>query len=298
VLFGIYLSSVSVYSEQRAPLTVRSPFTPKFVLRTELRYKRAALWVLVDVLALAMAYYLGFLVRFGLTEEWAQYFALYTRTAPAAVAALLLGVLVQGLYRSDWQTFSFHEVKSIGSGVTLGTIVTAVVLVAGFGATARLWPVLAVCWGASVLMLSGSRGVIRAMADALRRPREAGERVFIYGAGTGGDLACRELRSNADLGRWPVAFIDDDPGKQGSTLNGLPVVGGLARLAPLARAWQVQEVVVATDKLSEDNEQALVALARRHDLLVSRIGVRLSAVDTLADLRRIVSEPGARARRG
>ena len=298
VLFGIYLSSVSVYLEDRAPLIALSPATPKFVLRTELRYKRAVLWVLVDVLTLAMAYYLGFLFRFGLTEEWVRQFSLFARSAPIAVAVLLLGVLVRGLYRSDWQTFSFHEVKAIVTGITLGTVMTALVLVSGFGAPLSLWPVLAVCWGAGVLALSGTRGCIRAMADALRPGRKEGERVLVYGAGAGGDLACRELRANPALGKWPVAYLDDDTSRHGTVFNGLPVVGGLVQLQELARAWRARGIVVATEKLQREREQALLALARREELSVYRMAVRVTAIEGLSDLRATVAGRAGMPARG
>lgn len=55
----------------------------------------------------------------------------------------------------------------------------------------------------------------------------AARRALIYGAGDGGVLTLRELRSNIGLGRHAVGFLDDDRDKRGARIHGLPVLGGL-----------------------------------------------------------------------
>src|SRR5206468_9742555 len=66
------------------------------------------------------------------------------------------------------------------------------------------------------------------------RLRRTGTRVAIYGAGDGGELAVRELLSNAVLGLQPFCFLDDDPLKHGERIHGVPVLGGLDALASVA----------------------------------------------------------------
>ncbi len=65
VLFGIFLSSVSVYPEEQVPKDGRVAGLPRFTLATQFMYKRAMLWVFVDVLAIVLAYYAGFMLRYA-----------------------------------------------------------------------------------------------------------------------------------------------------------------------------------------------------------------------------------------
>jgi UDP-GlcNAc:undecaprenyl-phosphate GlcNAc-1-phosphate transferase len=270
LLFGIYLSSVAVYPEGAVPADAG---TARFTLSTQFQYKRAILWVLIDLVALVMAYYLGFLLRYGHTPDWSDQLALFIRSAPFAVATLLVSVSAFGLYRTDWQTFSLHEVKAIVAGVTIGTLLHGLVLVVGFGLGTSGLLVLIVVWGAAVLALTGSRGVIRALSDSLRPDRARGARALIYGAGAGGELALRELRTNSELGLLVVGFIDDDPTRRHTLIHGVPVLGGAADLERIAGGERIDAVVVSTRKLAPERLAELLNVASRLDLGVCRLSV-------------------------
>jgi UDP-GlcNAc:undecaprenyl-phosphate/decaprenyl-phosphate GlcNAc-1-phosphate transferase len=295
VLFGIFLSSISVYPEERAPLNVQSPRTPQFRLTTEFLYKRAVLWVLVDVLTLAMAYYLGFFFRYGQTPQWDHQFQLFARSAPLAIAFLLLGVSSRGLYRTDWQTFSLHEVRAIASGTLIGMGATLVALAMWFDIESYTLAVLTVSWGAAVLMLAGSRGIIRVLADIFRPSRGAGQHVVIYGAGAGGEMALRELRTNADLGQVAVGFLDDDRGKQGTLIHGTPVLGGIDSLEAIVARHGVEVVIVSTGKIRRENEARLLLLARRIGLSVVRAQIEFLPLGEPIDAMRLAARAGRSA---
>ena len=55
--------------------------------------------------------------------------------------------------------------------------------------------------------------------------REDMENVLIVGAGSGGQVLAWELRDNPQWKLWPRAFVDDDGGKIGRIIAGLPVIG-------------------------------------------------------------------------
>ncbi len=70
-------------------------------------------------------------------------------------------------------------------------------------------------------------------------------RVLIVGAGAAGDLVARDLLSHPSTGLLPVGFLDDAREKQGLRLHGLPVLGRLHDLAPVAADHGVDEVIIA-----------------------------------------------------
>lgn len=294
VLFGIYLSSISVYPEGAVPADAGDA---RFTLTTRFQYKRTILWVFIDLVALVMAYYLGFLLRHGHTPEWSEQLSLFIRSAPFAVATLLVSVSAFGLYRTDWQTFSLHEVKAIVAGVTIGTLLHGLLLVVGFQLGASSFLLLAVVWGAAVLALTGSRGVIRALSDSLRPDRARGARALIYGAGAGGELALRELRTNGELGLQVVGFIDDDPARRHALIHGVPVLGGVTNLPKIASAERIDSVVVSTRKLAPERLADLLETAGRLGIDVCRLSVDVQPLGVEAEPRETPRPRAAEAAR-
>lgn len=272
VLFGVFLASVKVYPEDEVPWDARGS-RGGFTLAADFKYKRLVLWVLVDTITLLLAWYLSFVVRFGESEAWPVQVDRFMDSAPVAVAGVLLGLFVQGLYRTDWQHFSLHEVRAIVAGSALGLTAAfvAMALAEGFGTYPT--SVFIIAFGATVLTLAGTRLFVRTLADKLRRHPPGAERILIYGAGVGGELALREIRSNAGLAKTTVGFIDDDPLRRGMTIHGIPVLGGLGELERVLRRHPIHAIIVSTAKITEEHQARLIDLARAHQVALHRIQI-------------------------
>jgi UDP-GlcNAc:undecaprenyl-phosphate GlcNAc-1-phosphate transferase len=107
------------------------------------------------------------------------------------------------------------------------------------------------------MFLAGSRLSFRLIAEALRRNSVAnGRRVLIYGAGDKGEFALREILNNQNLGLTPVGFIDDDVRKRKRKIQGYKVLGGRHDLAKMVKKYNVNEIVVASDKILPENLEA------------------------------------------
>ena len=70
-------------------------------------------------------------------------------------------------------------------------------------------------------------------------------RVLIIGAGVAGREALAEMRAHPEYGYDPVGFIDDDPGKLGSEVAGVKVLGSRADIARVVREQAVDEILIA-----------------------------------------------------
>jgi FlaA1/EpsC-like NDP-sugar epimerase len=185
---------------------------------------------------------------------------------------------VSGVYRSDWQTFSLHEAKRIVAGATVGVVCLAVVLVAGFGLGFGAMITLVLHWGAAVLALTGSRGVVRALSDALRPVPEDGEPTLVYGAGSGGELALRELQANTRLGLRVVGFLDDNAIRHRSVLHGVEVLGGIESLETAARTLGVRCIVLSTAKIRPEVLGHIQAVADDLHLGLYRMSIEFHPV--------------------
>lgn len=276
VLFGVFLASVKVYPEDSVPWEPNLQARGGFALPTEFRYKRLLLWVLVDTVTILLAWYVAFLVRYSESPQWPLQLERFMDSAPLALLGVLVGLFGRGLYRTDWQHFSLHELRAILTGTALGLLATFAVLAFIAPGQASV-TVFIVAFAAEMLMLAGTRAFVRMLADSLRHHPEGSERVLIYGAGVGGELALRELRSNTVLGKHAVGFIDDDPFRRGMTIHGVPVLGGLAELERLIGRHRVTAVLVSTAKLTSDRAERLASVAQTNDVTVYRLEIRLVA---------------------
>jgi len=87
-----------------------------------------------------------------------------------------------------------------------------------------------------------------AVRSVLRRRRLKGEnlqRILILGAGDLGRELAEKLQDHRELGFEVAGFLDDDPGKTGHHLAGVPVLGKLDRLERILSEKNIDQVFIA-----------------------------------------------------
>ena len=146
--------------------------------------------------------------------------AAFVAMVAAIVVHSLLG-LAGGLYKGRWKVSSFDEVAMLGS-VWAGT---SVVLIAGnlYARTVQgsNLPTSAVITGclATGAGLTLQRIVWRRYWEANRRPDPTQcQRTIVFGAGEGGEQMVRAMLIDPNSEYYPVALLDDDPGKSNREL--------------------------------------------------------------------------------
>lgn len=85
----------------------------------------------------------------------------------------------------------------------------------------------------------------QARRDGLRRSLIDIDPILIIGAGGVGVRIARELRLNPGMRMQAVGFLDDDMTKQGTLIQGVPVLGRCAELAKVIRAYAIKHVIIA-----------------------------------------------------
>ncbi len=71
------------------------------------------------------------------------------------------------------------------------------------------------------------------------------ERILVIGAGEAGRMVSREIATHPELGFTVTGFVDDDPAKRGTVIDGSTVLGGKAEIAVLVAREQVTLVIIA-----------------------------------------------------
>lgn len=203
--------------------------------------------VFADLLMAVTAVYLAIGLKW---DDWdLQTHRHLARELGAVVPFLVLfSFVLFGLYRRRWRHASLEDlVRPTGAVLMTGAgAVTVDVLVFGGHAPASFFVVFTVVL---LLLANGSRSSYRLLAWLKARSAESGVRVLLYGAGRRGSMAIRELQALERKTLFPVGFVDDDPGKQGRFLNGLPVLGTLEQLDDLIERHGAGGVVVTTSRI-------------------------------------------------
>ena len=96
--------------------------------------------------------------------------------------------------------------------------------------------------------------------SSLALPERLRRRLLIVGAGSSGARILQALRNRPRFGLEVQGFVDDDPTKVGSVIEGLPVLGKSSRLQELVSKYRVDLVVVAITH--EKSQQLINTLTR------------------------------------
>ena len=111
-------------------------------------------------------------------------------------------------------------------------------------------------------------------------------RVLIIGAGDAGEKILREIMENYTLNYKVVGFIDDDAGKQGQTIHGIPVLGTVERLPAIVKRANIQQILIAVPSANGDQIRRIVEACQKSetsykilpgigDLIDGRVSVKL-----------------------
>jgi UDP-GlcNAc:undecaprenyl-phosphate GlcNAc-1-phosphate transferase len=197
----------------------------------------------------------------------------FLRTVTPVLGLQILTLAAVGSYRGIWRYTSVSDLLHLCRAVTLSVAVSVVYLVFTTRFEALSRAVFVLDWVLLILLVTGSRVAFRFMGEWLQPRVAAPRRALIYGAGDGGALALHELRNNAGLARQPVGFLDDDQNKRGRRINGLPILGGLDVAEEIFAAQQVQEVIVASHKISSERLDRLSTLCAARGVMVTRVSL-------------------------
>ncbi len=170
-----------------------------------------------------------------------------------------------GLYRHLWRYASVEEVSVIIIAVGAAGFVfnlAYVFLLPLFPAIPQSIP-RSVPWIdllLSLVTIGGVRLLSRIFTTEMKKRTEknaTGRHVLIVGAGNSGTMIAKEMLRNPSEGLIPVAFVDDDPRKQGAMINGVPVVGGRESIVEACRVHEVQLILIAMPSASGKSIRAI-----------------------------------------
>ena len=217
----------------------------------------AGIYFAGDLVATLAAYFGAWLLRFELAvipvTKNVPELTPYLRLIPIVLVLWPLAFYFHGLYQSRRGRSRVDEVLTIAVAVLVATICLSVVI-AWYRPPA--WPgstqyftfsraFIGLFALVDLVLVAASRMTIRL---ALRKIRLSGhnlQRILVVGAGTLGREITTKILAHRELGFEVAGFLDDDPGKVGSTVCGVPVLGTLRQAEDILQTETIDQVFLA-----------------------------------------------------
>ncbi len=217
----------------------------------------AGLYLGADLVATVVAFFAAWVLRFEVevipVTKSVPDFSPYLQLLPFVLVLWPVVFYFHGLYQSRRGRSRVDEVLTLVVAVFLATVLLSVVIAwyrppAAPGSREYFTYSRAFLGLFALLDLALVSGVRMGVRQVLRRIRLSGhnlQRILVIGAGVLGREITQKLVAHRDLGFEIAGFLDDDPGKAGTEIDGVPVLGTLRQAEEIIAERSIDHVYVA-----------------------------------------------------
>ncbi len=220
--------------------------------------------------------------------------AYWAKILPSLLAlSLSVRVLVHwrlGLFHGLWRYSGSRDLRSL---ITAATVSSAIYAAAWAFMQSSTFPrsIFVLDWAFSILIIGGLRLGIRTIREvsiqnAMPQADGRRRRLLVVGAGDAGEMLMREIVRIYSRRYEPIGFVDDNKGKHGEHIHGVPVLGPIAMVAELAKREEVDEILLAIPSLNGKEVRRIFDLCRATGAKIRT----LPGVDSLIDGRVAVNQ--------
>ena len=211
----------------------------------------AALYLASDVLAVAIAFFAAWSIRFQsellgwLADKGTPEFQTYLRLLPVALVVWPAVFYYQGLYQPRRNKSRVEDAVAVAFAVLIATLLMTFFTswyrpAPGFTFSRGFLGSLSVI---SYVLIAFGRLSLREILRSLRRRGHNLLRILVVGAGRLGREVTQKILDHRELGLEVIGFLDDK--QSGSTVLGRPVFGAIQDLPRVIDEHPVDQVMIA-----------------------------------------------------
>ncbi len=256
------------------------------------KQRRNILLMFIDTMIITLSVLWSYKLRFEYSIP-----PFYWNIAPY-VALIFAGLTIllyywYHLYKKVWAYVSVGELYTL---IKANVISTAVLLIVNhlvqISTHQNYVPrsIFLISFFIMTLGIGGSRLAWRLFHDRLFQGdvRDGDRRTLVVGAGDAGALVIKELRNTTHF--YPVAMIDDDPGKMGLEIMGVAIVGNRNDINRIVKQLRVQDIIIAMPSASQQDLRKIIDICKTtgaqvkilpasvKDILEGRLSVKIRDV--------------------
>jgi len=222
--------------------------------------------IFVDLFLVVISYFLAYIIRFegSLSQGEMRQFVI---TLPLVVIVKMAAFYYFGLYRTSSRHVGIRDFMNIAKAVFSSCVIVVfvILMISRFQFYSRtLFFIDAML---ALILIGSAHFSQRLLREYLENISSAGRRVLIIGAGDGGDMLLREIKNNASINFQVMGFLDDDPHKQESLIQGVRVIGRVDDVEKISKKVGADEIIVAMPSVPESRVENIISLCRKKDLI-------------------------------
>lgn len=112
-------------------------------------------------------------------------------------------------------------------------------------------------------------------------------RVLIVGAGVAGNMIMRELFEKPELKKLPVAVIDDDRGKLGKYVFGVPVLGTTEDIDKIVKEKHIDEIIICIANIEPKRKKEIIDICKNTNTKLKTIPGIYEIIDGKVNVTKI-----------
>ncbi|MCQ4635292.1 polysaccharide biosynthesis protein [Anaerovorax odorimutans] len=207
------------------------------------KYSRIIILIFVDMAIVAVSSIFPLALRFGIFTMDVTYLEPALKCLPADIVITVIVMALFKLYNRVWTYAGIDELMSVlKASLIIEALYVAYRLFMGV-AMPRSFYVFN--WVFLFLLLAASRVSVRLFRQIRRKYTKevSSHRLMIIGAGSAASVLIRELQYNSSS--KIACLIDDNPGKKGKYIHGIPIVGNRQDIPHMVEKYEVDEIIIA-----------------------------------------------------
>ncbi len=229
---------------------------------------KVALFVIIDVVAIALSWLLALLIlpigSLGQALADNYYFIIIS----VAFAVLVCWLLK--LYKTIWKYAGFYDaLKVICACICIASVNVICCIFSNNLGIAH--GVVTSCFSGIFLIIS--RFALRCYNYIVNRGRSRGgkssvARVMIIGGGSAGALMIREMQTSAKITMYPVCILDDNPAKIGQDIYGVKIVGATDQVEKFVKIYKPETILIAIPSANKSQVRKIYEQCKKTSLKV------------------------------
>lgn len=232
---------------------------------------RIIFFLIWDIVLISFSIWLAFFLRFE-GQIPSQYFNAIAGTIVLALVFSLPIFYFLKLYFLSWRYVSTQELISLFKATILTFLFLGVSLFIfrdyqSFSGYPR--STFFISFVLIILFCGGIRFMKRIYLQIFKennQDQKEKERILVVGAGNAGEQVLRSIQASKLSPYLPIGFIDDDITKQGVSIHGLQVLGGIDNIPKIVREYRIEEIIIVLPSAGSKAIKKAVEMGRKANL--------------------------------
>lgn len=222
------------------------------------KYLRIIILIIVDIGIVAFSSIMPLALRFGIfTMDIA-----YLQPAINCLAVdCLITIAVLAIFKLYDRVWTYAGIDELLSVFKASLVIEALyVAYRVFAQIAMPRSFYVFNWIFLFMLLGACRLSIRLFRETRRKyqVKDSGKKVMVVGAGSAGSILIREFKSK--LSHQVVCMIDDNAGKKGKYIHGIPIVGNRHDIPHMVEKYDVDEIIIAIPSAKPDVIREIITI--------------------------------------